>query len=329
MTTSVPPAAYEIARRHRVPAEQVVPLPVGVANHVVALGDRLVLRVPRAPEFEADLRKESALVPVVHGAGVSTPALVEYADPPGGVPHMLIERLPGTDMADRAPAPKTLIRLGRELARIHRIPVVSLPELPHDDSDQNDHAPLVERLHRLGHIDAEAARWLHTWGEQLSGELPETVAPTLVHGDLAPQNLLMSPGGALTGIVDWGDAALADPATDFAKLPPWWLPPVLEGYRHERGEGTGHPWEARVLWYHLTWALGRLDDPVPSPGARHWTAPPSSRLLGLLRLFSSSPPAPWAALAPRPWPPMEHGPKISRHLSCRDQLPYRERTPAD
>src|SRR5699024_8148252 len=59
-------------------------------------------------------------------------------------------------------------------------------------------------------------------------------------------------------------------------------------------------WETRALWYHLTWALGRLDDPEPRPGVRHWTAPPSSHLWGLLRLFSSFPPAPWAALAPRP-----------------------------
>ena len=292
------PCHYEVARATGFPP--MVPLPVGVANHVVALGDRLVLRIPRAPEFDADLRKESTLLPVVHRAGVSTPALVEHGDPPGGVPYMLVERLPGTDMAAREPVPEALVRLGQELARIHRIPAAFLPELPHKDSDQNDHGPLVERLHRLGHIDAEAARWLHTWCEQLADGLPETVTPTLVHGDLAPQNLLASLDGTLTGIVDWGDAALADPATDFAKLPPWWLPPVVEGYQHELGEGIEHPWEVRALWYHLTWALGRLDDPEPRPGVRHWTAPPSSHLWGLLRLFSSFPPAPWAALAPRP-----------------------------
>lgn len=300
MRTSVFLAVHEIARRHRVPAEQVVPLPVGVANHVVALGERLVVRIPRGPEYEADLRKESALLPVVHGAGVSTPALVEHVDPPEGIPHMLVERLPGTDLADREPEPGALVRLGRELARIHRIPAASLPELPHDDGAQNDHTPLVERLHQLGHIDTEAARWLHTWCEQLAGELPEVVVPTLVHGDLAPQNLLVSSDGTLTGIVDWGDAALADPATDFVKLPPWWLSPVLEGYRKELGEGIDHPWEARVLWHHLIWALGRLENPEPRPGARHWTAPPASRLLGLLRLFGSLHPDPWTVRVPRP-----------------------------
>lgn len=300
MEACAPPVAYEIARHHGIPAAHVVSLPAGVANHVLALGDRLVLRTPRDPEFEADLRKEIALVPVVHGAGVSTPALVDHTDPAGGAPHMLLERLPGVDLADREPAPETLMQVGRELARIHRIPVASLPELPRDADDQNDHGSLVERLHRLGHIDAEAARWLRAWGELLARELPDTVTPTLVHGDLAPQNLLATLDGTLTGLVDWGDAALADPATDFAKLPPWWLPPVLEGYRKERDEGDDDPWEARVLWHHLTWSLGRLDDPTPRPGVRHWTAPPASRLLGLLRLFSSSPPAPWPALAPRP-----------------------------
>jgi hygromycin-B 7''-O-kinase len=66
---------------------------------------------------------------------------------------------------------------------------------------------------------------------------------------------------------------------------------MLDGYR------GGDGWEARILWHHLGWALGRLSDPAPRPGERHWTAPPASRLLGLLRFFAAGPPAPWAALS--------------------------------
>ncbi|MFL1431061.1 MULTISPECIES: hypothetical protein [unclassified Nocardiopsis] len=55
---------------------------------------------------------------------------------------------------------------------------------------------------------------------------------------------------------------------------------------------------ARVLWHHLTWALGRLMRPDPVPGRRHWTAPPLSRILALLLFFASGPPDPWARLAP-------------------------------
>lgn len=39
----------------------------------------------------------------------------------------------------------------------------------------------------------------------------------LVHSDLGAEHLL-AVGGDLTGVIDWSDAALADPAVDFARL---------------------------------------------------------------------------------------------------------------
>ncbi len=123
-----------------------------------------------------------------------------------------------------------------------------------------------------------------------------------MHGDIAPQNLLAtSDPAALSAVVDWGDAMWADPAAEFAKVPLEGVPAMLEGYR-QMVVAAGQPaekgaWEARVLWHHLTWALGRLPDPVPRPGERHWTAPPASRLLGLLRFFAAGPPPPWPDLA--------------------------------
>lgn len=90
--------AAAVAARHGIPPADVHPLPAGVANHVLALGDALVLRVPRGPDFEADLRKEAALIPVVRAAGVRTPALVEFRDG-----AMLLERVPGTDLVGRDP----------------------------------------------------------------------------------------------------------------------------------------------------------------------------------------------------------------------------------
>ncbi|GHC81261.1 hypothetical protein GCM10007079_20880 [Nocardiopsis terrae] len=297
MEHSAPHAAYTIAARHRIPPSQVRPLPRGAANHVLALGRDLVLRLPRTSGYAADLRKEALLIPIVHRAGVRTPALVEFADPRDELPHMLLERAPGTDMAHHEPSPGFLEQVGRQLARIHRIPTAGLPALPRN-THVTDPAPLVERLHRQGHVDAGTARWLESWCDHLATRLPADPVPCLVHGDLAPQNLMATPAGEFSAVVDWGDAALADPATDFAKLPPHWLPRVLHGYRRTVGGDPDHPWETRILWHHLTWALARLGEPVPQPGQRHWTAPPASRLLGLLRLFTANPPTPWTELAP-------------------------------
>jgi hypothetical protein len=101
----------------------------------------------------------------------------------------------------------------------------------------------------------------------------------------------------LSGIVDWGDAMWADPAVEFAKLPLGAISSMLIGYRESGGDAdSSGDMEARVLWYHLLWALSRLEDPVPRPGERHWTAPPMSRLMALFRFFSAGPPEPWSAL---------------------------------
>ncbi|GAA2211253.1 hypothetical protein GCM10009850_067120 [Nonomuraea monospora] len=295
-------ALAAIAARHGVAAAQVRPLPAGVANHVFLLGDDLVLRVPRAERFLPDLVKEAAVIPAALRAGVRTPELVAFDDTRSlvDVPYMVLTRLPGTDLAHGTPPAGVLRQVGRELAKLHRLSPATappLPAVPVEDTTTDPQA-LTEHLRTAGWIDAATARWLTGWFDRLRAHLPaDPPPPVLVHGDVSPQNILVSPGTAtLSGIVDWGDAQWADPAVDFAKIPLDGVPAVLDGYRRESGETATPSWEARILWFHLIWALGRLPDPVPRPGERHWSAPPAGRLLGLLRFFASAPPAPWPDL---------------------------------
>ncbi|QHY96485.1 Phosphotransferase enzyme family protein [Streptomyces sp. S4.7] len=314
------PAA--IGARHGVPAEKVRPMASGVANRAYLLGPDLVLRVPRTEAFVADLVKEAAVIPVARAAGVRTPALVTFDDSrtDADVPYMVLERVPGTDLADLAGhdgigagAGDVFREVGRELTRLHALTpevVGELTGVPVEyDPDAGAPHRLVDGLLGDGMLDAEAARWLRGWFDRLAERIPGALPRVLVHGDIAPQNLLVSPVAgpgrgrlALTGIVDWGDAMWADPAVEFAKTPLRGVPAMLDGYR-EGGGGDGggrdapYAWEARVLRHHLGWALARLRDPAPVPGERHWTAPPASRLLGILRFFTSSPPEPWPALA--------------------------------
>ncbi|MEV4370108.1 aminoglycoside phosphotransferase family protein [Nonomuraea sp. NPDC049637] len=290
-------------------AERVRPLPQGGANHVLLLGDDLVLRIPRTEQFLPDLAKEAAVIPYALRAGVRTPEIVAFDDTCSvvDVPYMVLTRTPGTDLAclelPDADAERLYRQVGRELGKLHRLTPDTAPALagvPADDGNADPWA-LTGRLLKDGWIDAETARWLTGWFDRLSPHLPTSPPSVLIHGDIAPQNLLISPHTArLNGIVDWGDAEWADPAADFAKMPLTGIPAMLDGYRQETGQesATGTPaWEARVLWFHLTWALGRLAEPVPRPGERHWTAPPASRLIGLLRFFTSAPPAPWTDLS--------------------------------
>lgn len=302
-------ALAAIASRHGTTAEQVRPLPQGVANRVFLLGDDLVLRIPRTKQFLPDLVKEAAVIPVALHAGVRTPEVVTFDDTCSvvDVPYMVLTRAQGVDLArlelPTADTERLFRHVGRELGKLHRLSPGTAPGLAGVPVDNGAADPwaLTDRLLKDGWIDAETSRWLTGWFDRLSPHLPTSPPMVLIHGDIAPQNLLVSPKTAqLNGIVDWGDAEWADPAVDFAKMPLTGIPAMLDGYRQQTGQETSTStptWEARVLWFHLTWALGRLKDPVPRPDERHWTAPPASRLLGLLRFFTSAPPAPWADLS--------------------------------
>lgn len=272
-----------VAAHHRISPQRVRPLPAGEANHVLALGSELVLRVARTPEHAQDLAKEAELLPLTHTAQVGTPALVEHATDP--VPHLLQTRLPGTDLAESTPGPALLGALGHRMGRLHRLPTSGL-RTPPRQVESTDPTGLLQHLHRTGMIDADTATWCTDLLSLLARSHPDP-EPVLIHGDLSPTNLLATDEGTLSGIVDLGDAALAEAAVDFAKLPPHWLPEVLAGYRHPPEQERS--WRSRILFHHLNWALARLSDPRPRPGRRHWSAPPAARLLALMRLLSTHP----------------------------------------
>ncbi|TCO43487.1 phosphotransferase family enzyme [Kribbella antiqua] len=285
----------EIGRRHGVPPDQVAEVVGGVANRGFALGEKLFLRVAR-PGFEADLRKEVGVVPVARAAGVRTPEIIEYDESRGLIdaPYVVMERVHGIEPAE-APT-----GLGEQLARLH---VAERTELPGVSFDKGGDDPwrTVEGLLKRGYLDSSTAGWLNGWFNRLAERFDRNVPMVLIHGDVAAHNLLAGPDGELRALIDWGDAAWAPPAMDFAKLPLEHVAAILPEYVHHHNalatNATTRDEElaAATLWFHLEWGLGKLTS-NPWPGQRHWTAPPGSRLLELLRFFAGSPSAPWASL---------------------------------
>lgn len=266
-------AVEAIAAAYGIAPLRIRELPGGVASRAYLLGGDLVLRVARGAAYAGDLRKEAALLPRL--GGIRTARLVAYGAEPA--PYLLTTRVPGRDsMVDE----NICRQVGRELAELHRM--TGPPEVP-DDAPAADPAELLDGLRADGWIDADAGRWLAGWFERLGPPSPDRV---LIHGDVAPQNL-MSDAGVFTGFVDWGDAMRADPAVDFAKLRLADVPAALAGYR-EAG-APADDWAARVLWHHLVWALARIPDRAPRPGERHWSAPPAARLLDVLPALSTDP----------------------------------------
>lgn len=56
---------------------------------------------------------------------------------------------------------------------------------------------------------------LRTWRRWLADEELWPEPSVLVHGDVHPGHTLVDQTGALTGIIDWTDATIGCPATDF------------------------------------------------------------------------------------------------------------------
>jgi aminoglycoside phosphotransferase (APT) family kinase protein len=62
------------------------------------------------------------------------------------------------------------------------------------------------------------------WEQSLAAPIDR--APTWIHGDLHPRNILVD-AGLLSAVIDWGDMAAGDCATDLACI---WM--MLEGADH-------------------------------------------------------------------------------------------------
>jgi aminoglycoside phosphotransferase (APT) family kinase protein len=171
-------------------------------------GDRLVLRILRAHYDPAMVLREQATQNAVAAQGYPAPrVLLATRDPmPLGAAFAVMERAPGTPLTSR------LVGMAAVLAeaqlRLHGL----------------DLAPLRGTLPDLdGYLDALARRidaaslaglapllgWLRERRPRLD------VAPVICHGDLHPQNVLVQ-GRAVSGVLDWPNAIVAEPAFDVA-----------------------------------------------------------------------------------------------------------------
>lgn len=149
------------------------------------------------------------------------------------------------------PGPGAAAALGRAIAALHELPhaVVEEAGLPVYD------APAY-RARRLAEVD-EAARTgrvpatlLRRWEERLEDVSLWRFSPTVVHGDLSSDHVLVA-DGAVTGVMAWGEAKVADPADDLSWLlvaaPQDAVDSIMEAYQLRRTELTDPHLAERAL----------------------------------------------------------------------------------
>ena len=273
----------------------------GIFNAHYLLGERLVLRVPRAhPGHVEALRRETIAVPAADGAGVRAPKLIAFDDTCAAIdsPFALYERILGRTLEslDQEPAHVAEVwrDLGRDLARLHeeRVPPHLEPDRPLPDPRQ-----LVEAHAQAGRFSSREARWLLAWLERLAPVALAALSSRFVHGDMQAANVLVSGDPPrYAALMDWGSACPGIAAHDFAGVPLGAVPFMLEGHREIAPLDDDATAEARIVWRHLQLGLW-LARRGPQPG-RSWAERPLGMLLETLRFFAAEQPEPWRGLGP-------------------------------
>ncbi|RMI12993.1 phosphotransferase [Cellulomonas triticagri] len=211
---------------------------------------RWVVRAPRSAAAGAALEAELVLLGALAGHVDSgalpfdVPRVVGTAPLEEGgrvVVHRELEGRP-VSLDHVAPGPGVAASLGRSLAALHELPVAVA-----EDAGLPVYDAAAYRARRLAEVD-EAARTgrvpatlLRRWEERLEDVAMWKFSPVLVHGDLSADHVLVA-DGAVTAVMSWGEAKVADPADDLAWLlvaaPQDAVDSILEAYQLRRTELT-------------------------------------------------------------------------------------------
>jgi aminoglycoside phosphotransferase (APT) family kinase protein len=198
-----------------------VPLTGGFDTEIVSFSLRrapsawsgpLVLRVLRAHHDPSRALREQATQNAVAEAGYPAPkVLLATRDPAAlGAAFLVMQRLPGVPLIDANPIGMDRVLLDAQF-RLHALDAGPLVRSLGDAVTFEGYLAAFERRITSTALTglAPALRWLR------AHRPPDAGPPVICHGDLHPRNVLVE-GGRLTGVLDWPNALVADPAFDVA-----------------------------------------------------------------------------------------------------------------
>jgi len=236
----------------------------GRTSEVFEYGAGSVIKLLRPSTPKGWAQTEADHTSAARAAGAPAPEVFEVVEVTGR-PGIVFERIEGLSLWEAMQAePDTAADLVGELTAVHqRVLRLGLPPgLP--DSIERMQAKITMAPELSDDISAEAVA--------LADSLPRGAA--MLHGDLHPGNVLMSPDGPV--IIDWFDAAIGHPVADVVRSSILLRPPTP-------GVGVVHLPGADAALLHLMHA--RYIDEFPdllsnqADHLAHWEA-----VVGLSRL---------------------------------------------
>ena len=211
-------------------------LPIGTRfdgwdNVTFRLGDELALRLPRIAAGAALLLHELTWLPVLSAHWTfAAPVPLRRGEPAGDYPWAwsVVPWIAGVEAAEVPLTAAAAPALGRAMREIHqtapddapRNPSRSVPLAARDQEFRECVGELLTRAPGAG-MTLDGNALLRHWEAAISA--PVDSPPTWIHADLHVRNIV-SRGGNLGGILDWGDSAAGDPCVDLGQA--WQLLPA-------------------------------------------------------------------------------------------------------
>ena len=198
----------------------------GTENAIYRLGDEMAVRLPCRPIEDTQLEKIDRWLPrLAPHLPLALPETLARAAPSEDYPTSwsIVRWLDGEEARlDRLADPA---RSARDLAAFVRA-LIAIDTTGGPAPGSHNFwrgVPLAERDEMTrrsireseGLVDTEAV--LRCWERDLAAPVWDG-PPTWLHGDLAPDNLLVA-DGRFTAVIDWGGLGVGDPATEL--LPAW------------------------------------------------------------------------------------------------------------
>ena len=214
--------------------QTVKPITKGWDSFVLEVNDEFIFRFPTREDVIEPFYRELRLLPVLEQL-LSTPIPhFEYVgrDSTNYYPYPFVgyRKIGGFALDDTRITPEQLLTLVPAIAiflnELHNFPIAKALQLgvqEHTASSwremyQERYADLQRRIFPL--LDTGLrTKSEQLWENFLGNKAIFTFQPKLIHCDLSGEHIFYDPtDGTITGVIDWGDVTIGDPALDFVGL---------------------------------------------------------------------------------------------------------------
>ena len=211
----------------------VAPMQQGWDSATLLVNGDTVFRFARRPDVEERLAREARLLPQLAPAlPAAVPYFTRIGEEPasGAVAFVGYPLLPGEPLTLTGYSAERVDALAGQLAAflsaLHRFSVAEAAQLGVPGGSTAEwraeyaalYADFAEHCFPL--LDEhERARAVVLWEGYLGEPANFAFTPALIHRDLSPEHILHDAAtSTLTGVIDWGDASIGDPAHDFTGI---------------------------------------------------------------------------------------------------------------